>query len=254
MKLSCFYEGKHPKYNKPNYISDIYDSTDGESRFKEVIDDAKRGSDRISKHNTSIGGIYVFYAGKGSSKKILVTAGLHGNECIGPKVASMVLSTREIPSEASVMVIPIMNPDGFIGLHRKNAKDEDSNRSFNKAENPYKSIQKAILDFKPTICIDLHEWHESDGCFAYTNIEGLEEKIAEIINYSGMSKTEKKKIHGEKVQSGTIYSDVTKNDGTLIDWLNSKKFRYILPEAKTESDPWSQITYFKLIIDLAFSV
>jgi hypothetical protein len=167
----------------------------------------------------------------------------------------MFLSLKKIPSDTSVMVIPVMNPDGFIGAHRRDKTNSDPNRSFNKDSNTYDKLLKAILEFNPTICVDLHEFHENDGAFVYTNMPSIKNKLNKIFKASNMPVTKKKEITGDKVISGmALYNKKDKDDGTLISWLHSKGYKYILPESIAEADPWSQITFLKLIIDLALTV
>jgi hypothetical protein len=70
-----------------------------------------------------------------------------------------------------------------------------------------------------------------------------------------MPVTKKKDIDGDKATSGMVlYSKKDENDGTLISWLHSKGYKYILPESMSEADSWSQITFLKLIIDLALTM
>lgn len=256
MRIKQLLRSDDPKYNKPNYLSEIYDAKDGKGRYKEVIESCV-GSNGVkySKINTEGGQIYVFKAGNGTSKRLLLTSGLHGNESIGPKVSSMFLSLKEIPSDTSVMVIPVMNPDGFIGAHRRDKTNSDPNRSFNSESKEYNKLLKTILDFDPTICVDLHEFHENDGAFVYTNIPSISKKLNAVYKTCKIPVTKKKKINGDKVMSGMVlYNKKDKNDGTLISWLHSKGYKYILPESMSEADPWSQITFLKLIIDLALTV
>jgi hypothetical protein len=256
MRIKQLLKSDNPKYNKPDYLSEIYDAKDGKGRYKEILKSCI-GSDSVksSKINTEGGQIYVFKAGKGTNKRLLLTSGLHGNESIGPKVSSMFLSLKKIPSDTSVMVIPVMNPDGFIGAHRRDKTNSDPNRSFNKDSKTYDKLLKAILEFNPTICVDLHEFHENDGAFVYTNMPSIKNKLNKIFKASNMPVTKKKEITGDKVISGmALYNKKDKDDGTLISWLHSKGYKYILPESIAEADPWSQITFLKLIIDLALTV
>lgn len=256
MRIKELIKSDNPKYNKPNYLSEIYDAKDGKGRYKEIIKSCV-GSDGVkcSKISTEGGQIYVFKSGKGTSKRLLLTSGLHGNESMGPKVSSMFLSLKKIPSDTSVMVIPIMNPDGFVGSHRRDKTNSDPNRSFKTGSKAYEKLLEAISDFNPTICVDLHEFHEIDGAFVYTNIPKIGKRLAEVFKTCKMPMTKKNKITGDKILNGmALFNKNDKNDGTLISWLHSQGYRYILPESMAEADPWSQITFLKLIIDLALTV
>ena len=255
MKLNNVLESKNPKFDKPEYISQIYSAEDGDGRFEEVIKECQDGQDvKSEKLNTSLGDIYIFYRGIGKKKKVLLTAGLHGNESIGPKVASMLLSLKEIPPEASVMVVPIMNPDGFKTQSRLNKQNHDSNRYFEDSQNPYKELLEKIKQYNPTICIDLHEWHRNDGAFAYTNIDGIDKEIRKAIEYSGLDISKKTSFHADKADNGIVHHDPKNDKDSLVSWLDKNGYRFILPESKAEADPWSQITYYKKIIDLAFTI
>lgn len=254
MRLNTLFEHTHPKYNKPTYLDEIYDAKDGIGRYKEIIK-ACREADGVETSSivSENGKIYIFKTGRGSKKRLLLTSGLHGNECIGPKVSSMLLGLKKIPPEASVMVIPVLNPDGFIGTHRRGKKNNDPNRSFHNIST--NELLDIIKRYDPTICVDLHEFHKNDGAFVYTNIPNIDRHITKIFDVSAMPMTKKNKINGSDVKTGIImHGKENRNDGTLISWLDENGYKYILPESMSEGDPWSQITFMKLIIDLALSI
>ena len=256
MRIKELLKSDNPKYNKPDYLSEIYGAKDGKGRYKEVLKSCVDSKGvKCSKIRTEGGQIYVFKAGNGTNRRLLLTSGLHGNESIGPKVSSMFLSLKKIPSDTSVMVIPVMNPDGFVGSHRRDKTNSDPNRSFKEKSTKYSKLLEIILGFDPTICVDLHEFHENDGAFVYTNIPSIKKRLTEVFKTSKMPVTKKKEITGDKVVSGmALYNNKDKDDGTLISWLHSKGYKYILPEPIAEADPWSQITFMKLVIDLALTV
>jgi hypothetical protein len=79
-------------------------------------------------------GIYAYYFGTGN-KKILFYAAMHGTEANTKSTLNYWMSELEknfsqIPSDKTVIVVPVLNPDGITNESRFNANGVDINRNF----------------------------------------------------------------------------------------------------------------------------
>ena len=118
-------------------ISDISE------RYVAIPNDAKRIA--LGKSHTGKP-IYAYKFGN-STKSIVLSAGIHGNEVGTVKLAHQTIAwlanEAKLPSDVTVFVIPVLNPDGFAEARKKpsylsgskigrlNAKGVDLNRNFN---------------------------------------------------------------------------------------------------------------------------
>ena len=108
--------------------------------------------------------IYGLRFGNGS-KKILLWSQMHGNESTTTKalfdIFNLFLTQTEfadnILSSCTVVVIPILNPDGAEKYSRFNANEIDLNRDAQELTQPEsKVLRKVFDDFKPDYCFNLH--------------------------------------------------------------------------------------------------
>lgn len=106
----------------------------------------------------------------GKRLKALIMAGQHGDEKTAVK-AMMSLATGlsntsnrrylSLLKDAVIMIIPVVNPDGFINNRRENGSGRDLNRDWGNFTQPEtKTIEHFLKAFKPHLVVDLHEWTE----------------------------------------------------------------------------------------------
>lgn len=117
----------------------------------------------ISERNKSI---YEFTLGKGK-KKILIWTQMHGNESTGTKAAFDLLNYFEnhldefgknILSNCTIKVIPILNPDGAQIYTRSNANKVDLNRdAVKRIAVESQLLRKHLEEFKPDFCFNMHD-------------------------------------------------------------------------------------------------
>lgn len=96
------------------------------------------------------------------NKKILIWSQMHGNESTSTKALLDLFNTIENENEAmfnacTLMVIPILNPDGAQAYTRLNANKVDLNRDaqhLTQAES--KILRQCFDDFSPQYCFNLH--------------------------------------------------------------------------------------------------
>lgn len=108
--------------------------------------------------------IYSITIGSGS-EKVLMWSQMHGNESTTTKAIFDLLNTLQDDSKVSqailnhftLVIIPILNPDGAAFYTRLNANLVDLNRDAQQQSQPESKALKACFDtFKPNYCFNLH--------------------------------------------------------------------------------------------------
>ncbi len=142
--------------------------------------------------------IYLFKLQSQSSspKQILITGGVHGDEPAGVEAAISFLArdNTELLNHFSFVVIPCINPYGYIHEMRENENNADINRSFETDDVLEAVIVKdAIRDMRFAMTIDFHEDYEASGFYLYEGIENeqyLGPIIANVVKSIGPIDTE----------------------------------------------------------------
>ncbi|WP_299113579.1 M14 metallopeptidase family protein [uncultured Winogradskyella sp.] len=108
--------------------------------------------------------IYSIKLGTGS-KNVLLWSQMHGNESTTTKALfdcfNLFLTNNNISNfilkSCTILVIPILNPDGAERYTRLNANDIDLNRDAQALSQPESKVLRAVFDdFKPDYCFNLH--------------------------------------------------------------------------------------------------
>ncbi|RLD29365.1 MAG: peptidase M14 [Bacteroidetes bacterium] len=108
--------------------------------------------------------IYSVIIGKGR-KKVLIWSQMHGNESTTTKALFDVFNfldnsnafSSTIIDNCTLMVIPILNPDGALNYVRFNANNIDLNRDAKDLSQPESIVlRKCFDDFQPDYCFNLH--------------------------------------------------------------------------------------------------
>ncbi|MBC2844971.1 M14 family zinc carboxypeptidase [Winogradskyella flava] len=108
--------------------------------------------------------IYALRVG-GGPKKILLWSQMHGNESTTTKALfdcfSLFLTNNTIPNSileaCTLVVIPILNPDGAERYTRLNANNVDINRDAQDLSQPESKVLRDIFNnFQPDYCFNLH--------------------------------------------------------------------------------------------------
>jgi len=108
--------------------------------------------------------IFSIVAGNGK-KKILLWSQMHGNESTTTKALFDILNilsdsnefSGTILSSCTLMIIPILNPDGAAAYTRFNSNGIDLNRDAQNLSQPESNVlRKCFDDFKPDYCLNLH--------------------------------------------------------------------------------------------------
>ncbi|AUC81333.1 M14 family zinc carboxypeptidase [Lacinutrix sp. Bg11-31] len=107
--------------------------------------------------------IYSITIGTGK-KKILMWSQMHGNESTTTKAIFDLLNfflenslAKSILKACTIVVIPILNPDGAKAYTRLNANAVDLNRDAQTLTQPESKVLKSVFNsFKPHYCFNLH--------------------------------------------------------------------------------------------------
>lgn len=110
--------------------------------------------------------IYQFKIGKGN-KKVFLWSQMHGNESTGTKALFDLFNCfsnqnhnefNTILEKCTLVIIPMLNPDGAEKYTRVNANDIDLNRDAVKREaKESKLLRKVLEEFNPHFCFNLHD-------------------------------------------------------------------------------------------------
>lgn len=109
-----------------------------------------------------------------TSKRLLITAGIHGNEYAGPLAVLEILSdikkNPETYENIKINFLTPVNPVGILNLSRYNADGTDINRDFSRFKTQEaKAVRRKVESFKPDFVLDLHEGPQDEGAFIYTH-------------------------------------------------------------------------------------
>lgn len=103
------------------------------------------------------------------SRRIYVSAGIHGDEPAGPLAVCQLLRDRAFPAELDVSIFPCLNPSGFLLNRRENADGLDLNRQY--LEPVAREIKAHIAWLERQapfdLCLCLHEDWEAHGFYIY---------------------------------------------------------------------------------------
>ena len=109
--------------------------------------------------------------GKKNRKRVLITAGIHGDELAGINTIQQFLNKNfyeEFLDEWELTLIPCLNPTGYTLNTRNNHEDKDLNRLF-KDDNPPIEVRllQQVLDSPFDLTLDLHEDLDTAGLYIY---------------------------------------------------------------------------------------
>ncbi len=144
-------------------------------------------------------------------KKICIISGLHGDEPGGPLGILKFFSKKNIDSlKKNLLIIPVLNPEGFDKGEREDGDGRDLNRVWNrkKDKEPVKTVKDVVQEFKPDILLSLHEDDNVDGFYLYPS----DDIDYSIVNYfkdflhTIFDPISNKTIYGDKVKNGVVVS------------------------------------------------
>lgn len=104
-----------------------------------------------------------------TSKRVYLSAGIHGDEPAGPLAVRQLLQENRWPLNIDLYVLPCLNPTGFALNTRENDEGHDLNRRYLDPKAPEIVAQIAWLERQPDfdLALCLHEDWESQGFYVY---------------------------------------------------------------------------------------
>ncbi len=107
--------------------------------------------------------------GKGGARRVLISAGIHGDEPAGVETVCALLERNTLPlADWEVTLLPCINPYGYEHGIRENGDAVDLNRVF-KIERPPEEVQLAqsVFERPYDLTLELHEDSDSKGYYLY---------------------------------------------------------------------------------------
>jgi murein peptide amidase A len=103
------------------------------------------------------------------ASRIYISTGIHGDEPAGPLAVRQLLHENQWPENASLAVIPCLNPTGLRLNRLENDQGVDLNREYLDTKAPETLAHINWLSRQPSfdLCLCLHEDWESDGFYVY---------------------------------------------------------------------------------------
>ncbi len=103
-------------------------------------------------------------------KHVLITGGLHGDEPAGVEAVLQFLErdNTALLKDFSFLVIPCINPYGYVHNTRETLNDIDINRAFETEDVAEVAIvKKALGQIRFSLAIDFHEDYDATGFYLY---------------------------------------------------------------------------------------
>ena len=156
--------------------------------------------------------IYSFKIGSGKTR-LLIWSQMHGNESTSTKALFDSISffcnyEQKIFDDLTLLIIPILNPDGALKYTRENYNNIDLNRDAVNLSQPESLVLKNIYnDFKPNFCFNLHGQR---SIYSTVNFN------SSILSFLSPSSDFDRNETDSRVQSMKIILDIFDNLKTLI--------------------------------------
>jgi len=130
---------------------------------------------RVTHHLTSGGHTYPLLKimlGKGNSRRVLLSAGIHGDEPAGVETLCRLLEQKTyLPflNEWEFHILPCINPTGFQNHTRENFEGIDLNRQFKESQpgTEVRYVQHAVDEGPFDLDLELHEDVDTPGYYLY---------------------------------------------------------------------------------------
>ena len=103
------------------------------------------------------------------STRLYLSTGIHGDEPAGPLAMLRLLRENRWPANAEILLVPCLNPIGFLTNRRENPQGLDLNRDYLHLQSDEIRAHVAWLERQPAfnLCLCLHEDWESHGFYVY---------------------------------------------------------------------------------------
>jgi len=115
--------------------------------------------------------------GTGPKKKVVVIAGVHGNEAVGVSSSlefiDRIIYQNEFRENFDFVIIPALNPGGLKANHRYLNNQSDLNRTFRngREESPTRKLTQNLEGENFDLALDLHEAYTREGFFVIKSVK-----------------------------------------------------------------------------------
>jgi protein MpaA len=113
--------------------------------------------------------------GKGAPRRVLLSAGIHGDELAGVEALCAWLETRDhvkFLQQWGITMLPCINPWGYEHETRENAEGYDLNREFNSSHPPQEVLfVQSVLQERFDLSLELHVDEDSTGYYLYETVQ-----------------------------------------------------------------------------------
>lgn len=184
---------------------------------------AKRGYllDKSIRTGDGLHPLYKIILNPSSRRTYCFAAGIHGNEISGPwAILNFLLSYKPRPGDPRMILLPVLNPHGFLANKRLNQNRINLNRRF--FRRPLLAARRQIAKLFRGEAIDfflsLHEDDEKKGYYLYRY--GAHEHIfQQIIAWlkARSSVCLSARIYADRAAGGIVHHP--RSDGSLEEWL-----------------------------------
>ena len=178
---------------------------------------------------------------------ILITAGCHGNEPAPIYATKEFLENKYFPKNKRIVLVPYVNPTGFI-LNSENTREGiNINRDFKETSISKETnvLKEIVRKYKPEFAINLHEDPDETDFYIWVEGKTYEIKAKELISKLGISYFKNKDIHGYKVEEGIILD--AKGHASFEDYLIRKNIPNFCTETPGE---WTLEKRIKVNLDI----
>jgi murein peptide amidase A len=156
-----------------------------------------------------------------SSRRVYLSAGIHGDEPAAPLAVRQLLRENQWPTGAEYWVLPCLNPTGFGLNRRENADGHDLNRDYRHPRTPEVRAHVAYLERQPAfdLTLLLHEDWEAHGFYVYELNRAGQPSLAEtmVAAVSAVCPIDRSPlIEGRPAQDGIIRPQLDPN--SRPDW------------------------------------
>ena len=119
----------------------------------------------------------------GNRRLVHISAGIHGDEPAGPLAALKLIQENRWPGNLDILLLPCLNPLGFLLNQRTNPDGIDLNRDYRNPKSAEARTHIAWLAGQPRfdLYLCLHEDWESQGFYLYEQNPDAQPSLAEKI-------------------------------------------------------------------------
>jgi len=113
--------------------------------------------------------------GRGAPRRVLLSAGIHGDEPAGVEALCEWLESRahvKFLQQWDITMLPCLNPWGYEHDTRENAEGHDLNREFNSSHPPQEVLfVQSVLQQRFDLSLELHADEDSTGYYLYETVQ-----------------------------------------------------------------------------------